>query len=142
MGTLELDMLFAVIGQYEEFNFTLWNLYIAVATALLGYSIGSTRLRRLPPRLILLAGFLAFAWGNANYLHRNQILINGLAAQVAIHPQLPQSLGNDGFIARWSESQPKSLYWMHFAADTVIVLLVLFGPSLVAKRKEKHVADA
>ena len=58
---MNIEQLFNIVNTYEEFNFTLWNMYIVVVLGILGYAIGSEKVRRLTPRIILAIGFAAFA---------------------------------------------------------------------------------
>tara|TARA_R110002049_G_scaffold148242_2_gene311156 strand:- start:13214 stop:13648 length:435 start_codon:yes stop_codon:yes gene_type:complete len=130
---MNLEQLFSLLNQYEEFNFTLWNIYIAVTLAVLGYAIGGDKIRRLAPRVVLAAAFVAFSLGNANYLERNAVLINAAAAEIEYITVENSDLSEefDKAISRWSDMQPESLRFGHYIIDAIVVFLILFGPQLI-----------
>lgn len=133
--TMGVEKLFDVVRTYEEFNLTLWNIYIAVALGISGYAIGSDKIRQLAPRLVLLLTFAVFAAGNCHYLERNLVLVNGFAKAIAEtneigSPELKKSL------VEWKDRQPETIWRMHLAIDVLIALIILIGPPLIAKERK------
>ncbi len=135
---METEALFSLLKQYEEFNFTLWNIYIAVTLGVLGYGIGSEKIRRFVPRFILAAGFIAFGVGNANYLERNAVLIHATAAEIeqTIGKQPERTHEFKAAVSKWAKMQPESLRIGHHIYDALVVLLLLFGPALIHRVKK------
>ena len=119
---METDALFSLLKQYEEFNFTLWNIYIAVAMGVLGYGIGSEKIRGFVPRAILAVGFLAFGIGNANYLERNAVLIHAAATEIEqtikSNTEISETFKLD--VSKWAEMQPESLRIGHHIYDALV----------------------
>ena len=141
--TMSIDQLFTLLHKYEEFNFTLWNIYIAVTLAALGYSIGSEKIRRLAPRALMAAAFFAFSLGNANYLERNTVLINATSAEIKnlIGAHKESSVEFKKGISNWASMQPNSLRIGHFILDAIIILLILLGPQLISGYKKSLIHE-
>jgi hypothetical protein len=131
---MDIEKLFTLVTNYEASNFTLWNIYIAVSFGVITYSVGSERLKNLTIRLILAAGFLAFSFGNSNYLERNQTIINASISELALKMKSDNTISEafKNSINEWKTMQPKSLRLMHYVLDGFIIMLILFGSYLIS----------
>jgi hypothetical protein len=142
---MDLNNLFELIIKYEAANFTLWNIYILVVVALLGFSIGSERVKNTSTRVILAVSFIAFTIGNSNYLERNNVLIKATSTEISQvvkvkvenYEKLSPNFQKE--ISKWAKLQPSSLKPIHYIIDTFVVLLVLLGHRLASKGR--HVAS-
>ena len=125
------DELFSILNTYEGFTLTLWNFYIAVILGLLAYAIGSEKAQEWPVRVVLVIAFCAFAWGNLNYIERNQVLITALAKEVDTEVrELEVSEQLAIAISSWASMQPPSMKKLHISIDVGVVFLLLFGPTI------------
>ncbi len=131
---MDIEKLFTLVTNYEASNFTLWNVYIAVSFGVIAYSIGSERVKNLTIRLVLAAGFLAFSFGNSNYLERNQTIINASVSEITLKMKSDNTISEPfkNSIKEWKTMQPKSLRLMHYVLDGFIMMLILFGSYLIS----------
>ena len=138
---MDIEKLFNILNAYQGFTLTLWNFYIAVVLGLLGYAIGSKKAEDWSIRIILVLAFCVFAWGNFQFIERNQFLINALSKEIAIKAKAEASNALSGAISDWSDMQPSSPGSLHFWIDAGVVLLLLFGPSIAKSIRPKGSDD-
>lgn len=133
-----LEVLLGLLKDYQGTSLSLWNIYLAVALGVIGFTVAREKPADRRQRVLLVLGFVAFCSGNLAFLERCQHLIHGLSVEIAsrapawsLSPELASALHG------LPHSQSRSILLLHLACDVCVVLAVW----LVSTRPRTTAAD-